>query len=297
MEKELRLIDYGHLVKALNLYPEPSFHCVDFSMERSEPGIIDGSMDRSIMLRDTFMLIICRKGGIVVNVGGVSHTVSAGQMVLILAGTWCRFSQPTPNYECVTLLGRLSRVNLINSIVTSFPRVRQAPVVSLLHQENLTITAIMNYVKATSVNHRSPSRSEIDNAVLTAVRCELMDIFLRRHYTVRDASADEQLVKKFHSMLSVHSIEHRDVEFYANELGLKPKTFAAKVRKVAGTTPLDLISQAVVTHAKRLLSSTTLTSAEIAEKLNFPTPSFFCRYFKRYAGVTPQEWRNAHIDF
>jgi DNA topoisomerase IA len=53
----------------------------------------------------------------------------------------------------------------------------------------------------------------------------------------------------------------------------------------------------VIKNAKKLLSSTELSSAEIAEKLNFSTPSFFCRYFKRYTGTTPQEWRVRSVGF
>jgi YesN/AraC family two-component response regulator len=58
-----------------------------------------------------------------------------------------------------------------------------------------------------------------------------------------------------------------------------------------------LIASAVIKNAKKLLSSTELSSAEIAEKLNFSTPSFFCRYFKRYTGTTPQEWRVRSVGF
>ena len=31
---------------------------------------------------------------------------------------------------------------------------------------------------------------------------------------------------------------------------------------------------------------------EIATKLNFPTQSFFGKYFKQYVGISPKEYRN-----
>ena len=31
----------------------------------------------------------------------------------------------------------------------------------------------------------------------------------------------------------------------------------------------------------------------IADKLNFPNPSFFCKFFKREVGITPMEYRNS----
>ena len=38
-----------------------------------------------------------------------------------------------------------------------------------------------------------------------------------------------------------------------------------------------------------------LTIKEIATKLNFPTQSFFGKYFKQYVGVSPKEYRNKQI--
>lgn len=290
MDKGPIITTYSHMVRVLNLYPEPLFHSVHIDAAVS-PELLDLSLERSFIVRDTSILVICRKGGILVNVGGTSHTLSAGQMLIVLAGTWSRFSQPTPDYASDILLCRLSHESMANSIATSFARVKQSPVVSLMKQENKILSALMEYAEASSHNHRSHSREEVDNSILVALRGELTDIFLRRHYTVREASPDEQIVKRFNMMLLSECHEHRDVEFYAEKFGLSPKTFASKVRRVTGTTPSEIISSAVIVEAKRLLLNTSLTSAEIAEKLNFPTPSFFCRYFKRYTSTTPQEWR------
>jgi YesN/AraC family two-component response regulator len=33
------------------------------------------------------------------------------------------------------------------------------------------------------------------------------------------------------------------------------------------------------------------SAAEIAEKMNFANPSFFCKYFKRMTGMTTQAYR------
>lgn len=51
----------------------------------------------------------------------------------------------------------------------------------------------------------------------------------------------------------------------------------------------------VITEAKQLLENSDLTIKEIATKLNFPTQSFFGKYFKQYVGVSPKEYRNKQI--
>ena len=49
--------------------------------------------------------------------------------------------------------------------------------------------------------------------------------------------------------------------------------------------------QMVITEAKQLLEGSDLSIKEIANQLNFPTQSFFGKYFKQYVGISPKEYR------
>lgn len=290
--RQQKVVDYDYITRILGLTPEPGFRYFDL---RYNDEYMRGVMDRSIVLRDGVIVWMCTSGSMVISVDGTTHTISAGQLLLVFAGTYCRFSSASPDFKAKSLVGRISKSAHVDSLVVTFPRVRQMPVVSLLKQESQTISSLMEFVRATTLNHRNHSRQEIDANILTILRAELMDIFLRRNLAVREASEDEQIVKRFNILLAVNSFEHRDVEYYAEEFGLSPKRFAAKVKRITGTTPSDLIASAVIKNAKKLLMGTDLSSAEIAERLNFSTPSFFCRYFKRYAGSSPQAWRNENM--
>ncbi|NJO25503.1 MAG: AraC family transcriptional regulator [Bacteroidia bacterium] len=44
-------------------------------------------------------------------------------------------------------------------------------------------------------------------------------------------------------------------------------------------------------EAKLLLDNPALSIAEIADELNFSDQSFFGKYFKRLAGMSPKEYR------
>lgn len=289
--RKQKVVDYDYIMKTLGLPTESNFQYFDLSYN---DDYMVGTMDRSILLRDGVVLWICTSGSIVAYIDGATHTLTTGQLLLVFAGTYCRFTSASPDFKAKSIVGRISLAAHVDSIMVTFPRVRQMPVVSLLKQEDMTISALMEYIRLTSYNHRNHLRTEIDNNILAILRGELIDIFLRRNLAVREATQDEQIVRQFNVLLAVNCFEHRDVEFYATEFGLTPKRFAAKVKRITGTTPSDLIASAVIKNAKKLLSSTDLSSADIAERLNFSTPSFFCRYFKRYAGVTPQVWRNAN---
>jgi AraC-like DNA-binding protein len=40
-----------------------------------------------------------------------------------------------------------------------------------------------------------------------------------------------------------------------------------------------------------MLGFTNISIKEIADKLNFPTQTFFGKYFKQYVGISPKEYR------
>lgn len=65
------------------------------------------------------------------------------------------------------------------------------------------------------------------------------------------------------------------------------------VNKITGKTVTDIIAKLVITDAEAKLKSTDFTIQEIAYSLNFPDISFFGKYFKRYTGMSPKQYRES----
>ena len=288
-----RIFDFDFVVKSLQLHPEPAFHYFEIA---GGDAMTSSMMDRSIMFKDGVIMWVCKAGSVQVSVDGTSHIVRAGQMLIIFAGTYCRFTTVSPDFLASTIVGRINEEASVSSIVNTFPRLRQSPVISLLKQENRVITALMEYIAASSANFRNYNRDDIDRNTLAILRSELVDIFLRRNLAVKESSASEQLAKRFSVMLTSGSFEHRDVEYYADLFGMSAKQFSGKIKRVTGITPSDMIAEMVIKNAKRLLLNASLSTTIVSDRMNFATPSFFCRYFKRYTGMTPQQWRQSVSD-
>ena len=66
--------------------------------------------------------------------------------------------------------------------------------------------------------------------------------------------------------------------FYARELCLTPKYLSSVVKKTTNRTVTEWINETVVLDAKTQLKSSQMTVQQIANYLNFPTPSFFGRF-------------------
>lgn len=103
-----------------------------------------------------------------------------------------------------------------------------------------------------------------------------------------------QVFNRFIALVNQHCREQRLLDFYADRLCVTTRYLGTLVRQASGITAKEWIDKAVVTAAKVMLRHSNLSVIQIADNLNFANPSFFCKYFKRIAGCTPQHFRNAN---
>jgi len=118
--------------------------------------------------------------------------------------------------------------------------------------------------------------------------------YIRRGYHLAISGSvthQDELFNRFVALVNKHNIQERNVSFYADKLCLTPRYLNTVIRQISGRTVMEWINQAIILEAKVLLKHNDLLIYQIADKLNFPNPSFFCKFFKRITGMTPQEYQ------
>lgn len=93
-----------------------------------------------------------------------------------------------------------------------------------------------------------------------------------------------QLVNKFY-------LERRQTEQYAELLHLTPNYLSELIRETTGKTVRQHIVRRILTEARNLLFYTDLDVAEISDALQFDEPTNFGKFFKKYVGLTPMQFR------
>jgi AraC family transcriptional regulator len=78
--------------------------------------------------------------------------------------------------------------------------------------------------------------------------------------------------------------------------GLSRMHFASQFRVATGLRPHEYLLRQRIRRADELLRNTTLTIVEVAFSVGFQTQAHFTTVFKRIAGSTPAQWRNARSD-
>ena len=106
----------------------------------------------------------------------------------------------------------------------------------------------------------------------------------------------KQLVlRNFQKMVEANYRTLKLPKEYADLLYITPNHLNALCQDLLGKTAGELIRDRVLLEAKRLLTNAAITAAEVGYQLNFKDNSYFNRFFKKYTGQTPDDFRHQFL--
>jgi AraC family transcriptional regulator, regulatory protein of adaptative response / methylphosphotriester-DNA alkyltransferase methyltransferase len=112
----------------------------------------------------------------------------------------------------------------------------------------------------------------------------------------------KEIINNYIALLDLHIAELKsgtaertlEIKDFAEKLHIHPTHLSNTIHEVLGKSPCDLYEHKLVNLSKELLSTTTLSIAQIARQLYYD-PSNFTKFFKRFEHITPKEYRNANF--
>ncbi|XZF12689.1 AraC family transcriptional regulator [Chitinophagaceae bacterium MMS25-I14] len=130
------------------------------------------------------------------------------------------------------------------------------------------------------------------------VRATLINLFIivARVHNKKTGVADNNrpgflLVQLFRRLVNEHYKEHRLPREYAPMLYVTPNHLNAVCRDVLGKSAGEIIRDRIVLEAKRQLVNADANIAGIGYELGFTDNSYFTKFFKKYTGTTPEDFR------
>lgn len=86
------------------------------------------------------------------------------------------------------------------------------------------------------------------------------------------------------------------IKDFAERLFIHPTHFSNTIKLVTKRSPWDFVEERLVAEAKRMLSETSMPISEISNKLTFQDSTNFTKFFKRFEGKTPSEYRSIFVE-
>lgn len=265
-----------------------------------EFGISDGPSSLEEMLAKGILndpnelylvFIIGRKGKAHIHINLRRYTVDACSLVVLLPKQHIDIDQ-TEGFLC-------DYIYYTFDFMVAFPftihpstveKINKKQSLSLAPDDQMNLDEGFRLLSRQYGRLQHPSRMEVIKASLFLFIAEISRIYseLVVNLTITHA---ENLAEQFFKLVHDNHIREHKPVFYAARLCLSVRYLSKVLKQVTGKSLNSWVTEFSIMGAKRLLKSTSLTSAQIAEEMNFPNPSFFAKYFKKYTGLTPMQFR------
>jgi len=99
---------------------------------------------------------------------------------------------------------------------------------------------------------------------------------------------------RFMLLVEDHYSSEHNLEFYSQNLNVKPRQLAVITYSKSGLTPKQVINRRLLIEAKRLLRFTNLSFKEISFELGYAQPAYFSRLFKIKTGMSPKTFKESY---
>lgn len=243
------------------------------------------------------VLVFCESGELTFELNYTSYTLKENGFLIITPLDILTFEHSSADYASTVLVlpseafsPILKDINLLN-----FKYIKQSPIIQLQNE----YLALYKQILSTLWQMKElVGEEEFDK--IAGLQMSSLSVVQQDYYNKYIAKKDngyeyiprkKELFRKFINHLVESHLVSREVLFYANELGVSSGYLNEVCNEVSGHSAKAIIDSAVTARLKYELSYTAKSIQELADDFNFPSQSYFTRYYKRMTGLTPSEFR------
>lgn len=243
------------------------------------------------------VLVFCESGELIFELNYTSYTLKANGFLIITPLDILTFEKSSADYVSTVLVlpsevfsPILKDINPLN-----FKYIKHTPIVNL---QNEYLSLYKQMLSTLWQIKEIVAEEEFDK--IASLQISSLSIIQQDYYNKYIAQKEsgfeyiprkKELFRKFiNELIESHQVS-REVLFYANELSVSSGYLNEVCNEVSGHSVKAIIDSAVTARLKYELSYTSKSVQELAEEYNFPSQSYFTRYYKRMTGLTPSEFR------
>lgn len=137
-------------------------------------------------------------------------------------------------------------------------------------------------------------RKNLAQLLFTALILDVSNVVLQQSSLSKQnlqLNRPDKHILAFMQLLESYGNERHNVAFYANQIGVSPQYLSLIIKNHFDKTAYDVINDVLMSNAKYLLRSNTLSVQDIAFALQFSDQSAFSKAFTHYAGISPLKFR------
>lgn len=239
----------------------------------------------------------CVKGAIRVTINLNEHTARTNDFITLLPNTFIQIHEVSEDAEvCFAAFSSrfLDGINFIRTISNLILMIIDHPVVPLPESAAVAYKEFFSLLVRAESDPDTILFSDSRKPVLDLLSQGVVNMYKRLGaWKKPELSREKEIAREFVQLVWQHYTRERSASFYAERLRITLPHFCYVIKKTTGMTALDIIASVVIMDAKAQLKSTNLPIKEIALGLGYSNVALFDKYFRRYVGMSPMEYRNS----
>jgi AraC family transcriptional activator of pobA len=240
----------------------------------------------------THTVIYLTEGEAIMSIGSETYTIYKDECLFVPAGQVMSFKSLDINkgylinFHNDFVIGKFGKHTLLKDFeflqVWGNPRIVLGKTVSA-YAHHFFKRLLLEYSESGLKN------LDIIQSNFIALLCEINGVY--KPVSSNSSSNSVHISNKFKDLLFANLKTKHLVADYAAMLNITPNHLNKSVKTVTGKSPIKWIDEAIVLEAKVLLYQSNFTIAEVAAEVGLMDASYFSRLFKKYEGMTPQQFR------
>jgi AraC-like DNA-binding protein len=246
------------------------------------------------------VIVMVFSGSAQVSINYIPYTISADNMLIVMPTHVIRMAESSGDLKAKILIIDKTflndcRLSLQTPQLTAYMQLHKNPCIPFTADETAHIEqCFMMLEEKIKLRTHAFHREVMQNSV-SAFILELANILVSKTETfVCSAfSRKEEIMNQFIQLLFLHAGAQHLVTFYADKLCITPQYLSLILKELTGKPANKWIDDALVVEAKTLLKTPQITVQQVADALNFSDQSTFGKFFKKYTGLSPREYRKS----
>jgi AraC family transcriptional regulator, transcriptional activator of pobA len=182
--------------------------------------------------------------------------------------------------------------DIFKTFSTNFKSFTQTQIFSNFNEPN-SFEILINVIKEIE---KELFTEQVERSVM--LKSYLINFFVRLYRMSQEGGEDIKkdglsltYFRKFQQ--SIRRSEYpKSIPEFAIELNISPVHLNRICRTIAGKSAIELVHQNIISEAQKYLLHTSYSVSEIAYLLKFEYPNYFSKLFKKYVGISPNEYRS-----
>ncbi len=250
---------------------------------------------------NTWQLMLCLDGtGVLVDKNDSEQFIRPGFMCLLTPESECRYAPVTGTGESwrvirIQFSGKYAK-ELINALrLSSIMVIPSEFSINIEHRfsPSLEYSFLESFDHLCAYSYKTDDVSVLHNSVILH---ELITYTSIVADMLNDAIGDEKKLLPVIDIINIYYNRKLTLDTLAEAIGVNVPTLIRLFKNVYSTTPVEYITSVRIIRAKRqLLRHPGRYISEIAKQTGFSGSSYFISTFKKYEGMTPEEYRNLYL--